>query len=212
MSKDPAVLFYPDNFMTGTMFFTDDQVGKYIRALCAQQLHGHLAKEQIDSIVKNDIVVMEKFKVDRDDKYYNERMQKEMEKRSSYCDSRRSNLYKSKSKQHRHMTNHMREHMGNGNGNGNEDRNGIEIPPTLEAIQAYCTERKNSVDPNQFFDFYTSKNWMIGKNKMKDWQAAVRTWEKRSGEQLAQPRYGRQEVSTADLKAQAERLLHGGLK
>ena len=51
------------------------------------------------------------------------------------------------------------------------------IPPTLEEIRAYCFERNNSVDPERFFDFYSSKDWMIGKNKMKDWRAAVRTWE-----------------------------------
>ena len=39
-------------------------------------------------------------------------------------------------------------------------------------------ERKNNIDPNQFYDFYESKNWFVGKNKMKDWQAAIRTWER----------------------------------
>jgi predicted phage replisome organizer len=54
------------------------------------------------------------------------------------------------------------------------------IPPTIIEISTYCTERKNNVDPQRYFDFYESKGWMIGKNKMKDWQAAVRTWEKDS--------------------------------
>lgn len=51
-------------------------------------------------------------------------------------------------------------------------------PPTLDEIKDFCLERKNNVFPQRFFDFYTSKGWMIGKNKMKDWRAAVRTWEK----------------------------------
>ena len=51
-------------------------------------------------------------------------------------------------------------------------------PPTLADIQAYCSERMNTVDAAKFFDFYESKGWMIGKNKMKDWKAAVRTWER----------------------------------
>jgi len=54
------------------------------------------------------------------------------------------------------------------------------IPPTLEMVRSYCSERKNNVDPEQFIDAYTSKGWMIGKNRMKDWQAAVRLWEKNS--------------------------------
>ena len=50
-------------------------------------------------------------------------------------------------------------------------------PPTLQEVSAYCLERANGVDPNKWHDFYTSKGWMVGKNKMKDWKAAVRTWE-----------------------------------
>ena len=51
-------------------------------------------------------------------------------------------------------------------------------PPSLEDVQSYCLERNNSVDPQAFIDFYASKGWMVGKNKMKDWKAAVRTWER----------------------------------
>ena len=56
-------------------------------------------------------------------------------------------------------------------------------PPTLEEVTAYCRERGNKVDPQKFIDFYESKGWMIGKNKMKSWQAAVRTWERREPKQ-----------------------------
>ena len=52
-------------------------------------------------------------------------------------------------------------------------------PPTLEEVTEYCKERNNSVDANRFIDFYESKGWFIGKNKMKDWKAAVRTWERK---------------------------------
>lgn len=52
------------------------------------------------------------------------------------------------------------------------------VPPTVGDVFAYCQERKNNVDAENFVDFYTAKNWMVGKNKMKDWKAAVRTWEK----------------------------------
>lgn len=94
---------------------------------------------------------------------------------------------------------------GNGNGNGNVNGNVINlyrgnsdelpgekkqtrfIPPTVEEVRAYCRERGNSVNPETFVDFYTGKGWMVGKNKMKDWKAAVRTWEKnRDGHTQAQ--------------------------
>lgn len=60
------------------------------------------------------------------------------------------------------------------------------IPPKLEWIQEYCRERGNGVDPEKFFDFYESKGWMVGKNKMKDWQSSVRTWERNSPNQKKQ--------------------------
>jgi hypothetical protein len=50
--------------------------------------------------------------------------------------------------------------------------------PTLDEIREYCQSRNNNIDPEQFYDFYESKGWMIGKNRMKDWKAAVRTWER----------------------------------
>ena len=53
------------------------------------------------------------------------------------------------------------------------------VPPTLDEVAQYCAERHNNVDPQRFLDFYASKGWMIGKNRMRDWKAAVRTWEKR---------------------------------
>jgi len=59
------------------------------------------------------------------------------------------------------------------------------IKPTLAEIKKYCLERKNHVDAEAFYDFYEAKNWMIGKNKMKDFKAAIRTWEKR--EQAEKP-------------------------
>jgi len=51
--------------------------------------------------------------------------------------------------------------------------------PILDEVKNYCILRKNNIDAEAFIDFYESKNWHIGKNKMKDWRAAVRTWERR---------------------------------
>ena len=51
-------------------------------------------------------------------------------------------------------------------------------PPTLEQVVEYCRERNNSVDAQRFIDYYTANGWMVGRNKMKDWKASVRTWER----------------------------------
>lgn len=50
-------------------------------------------------------------------------------------------------------------------------------PPTLAEVTAYYRERQNAVDPQRFIDYYTANGWKVGKNSMKDWKAAVRTWE-----------------------------------
>ena len=57
--------------------------------------------------------------------------------------------------------------------------------PTIEDVKAYCKERGNRVDPERFIDYYTSNGWKVGKNPMKDWKAAVRTWER------SEPKQGR---------------------
>ena len=51
--------------------------------------------------------------------------------------------------------------------------------PTLEEIRNYCKERNNQVSPENFLDFYTANGWKVGRNPMKDWKAAIRTWERR---------------------------------
>lgn len=51
--------------------------------------------------------------------------------------------------------------------------------PSIEEITNYCKERNNNVNPNKFYDFYETKGWYVGKNKMKDWKACIRTWEQR---------------------------------
>lgn len=53
-------------------------------------------------------------------------------------------------------------------------------PPTVEEVNAYCQERGNRVDAAHFVDYYTANGWRVGKNPMKDWKAAVRTWEKKA--------------------------------
>lgn len=52
------------------------------------------------------------------------------------------------------------------------------VPPSVRDVQSYCAERNSMIDPERFVDFYSSKGWMVGKNKMKDWRASVRTWER----------------------------------
>lgn len=54
------------------------------------------------------------------------------------------------------------------------------IKPTIEEVKQYCLERNNNIDAENFVDYYNSNGWKVGKNSMKDWKAAIRTWEKRN--------------------------------
>ena len=66
--------------------------------------------------------------------------------------------------------------------------------PTVEEVHEYCNERKNKVCADTFIDFYESKGWMIGKGKMKDWRACVRTWEKNT----VKDKSGRKQLANKD--------------
>lgn len=62
----------------------------------------------------------------------------------------------------------------------NEKKRNIFIVPSFDEVQAYCLSRNNGINPQAFIDYYAARGWMLGKSKMKDWKAAVRTWESRN--------------------------------
>lgn len=72
--------------------------------------------------------------------------------------------------------------------------------PTLDEVREYCHSRKNNVDPEQFLNFYESKGWVVGKSPMKDWRAAVRTWEKRETPRRRSPLTRSESVLEHNLK------------
>lgn len=61
------------------------------------------------------------------------------------------------------------------------------VPPSVEEVSEYCESRQNGIDPQEFVAFYASKGWMVGKNKMKDWRAAIWTWEKKRARENPKP-------------------------
>ena len=76
--------------------------------------------------------------------------------------------------------------VNNDNNVNNNNNKGRFTPPTVEEVAEYCQQRKNNISPEAFIDYYTSKGWMIGKNKMKDWKSAVRNWERRQNPKPAE--------------------------
>lgn len=195
--KDPAFLFYSSDFLTGTMFWTNEQVGLYMRMLCAQHQHGgridtNVLRTQCESIT-NGQVVYSKFKHDKDGSY-NERMQLEMEKRKAKSVKAAASVQKrwNKSKSqdtYERNTNVIRSENENENEIVNENRNKrskFVIPEPLDVL-TYMSELNEKANnlwqankvrsvAQEFYDYYTSNGWKVGKNSMKDWQATARRW------------------------------------
>jgi uncharacterized protein YdaU (DUF1376 family) len=122
MAKDPCFNFYSDNFLSGTMFFTDEQTGKYIRLLCAQHQTGHLEEKHMIFICKgHDEDIWKKFSKDDNGLYYNERLETEINKRKAYSLSRSANkIGKLKAKKPKKTSKSYDNHMGIGIGIGIE--------------------------------------------------------------------------------------------
>ena len=129
MAKDPAVLFYTSDFLSGTMTMRNEQVGKYIKLLCIQHQQGHLSEEDMLEICGTyDERIFSKFVKDENGLYYNVRMEVEANKRRAYIESRSNNRKGNKNedmKEHmkkdmnEDMSNHMTPHMENENINEN---------------------------------------------------------------------------------------------
>jgi uncharacterized protein YdaU (DUF1376 family) len=179
MSKDPAFLFYSSDFLTGTLLMSMEQKGKFITLLCIQHQKGHMIEKDMLQICGTyDEDILSKFKKDNDGKFYNERLKEEVEKRKAYSESRRNNRKKKEDMIDTSKT--YDEHMENENENKdlNKSKKVASFQkPTLEQVEEYMKERGMSNYASRFHNFYESKGWMVGKNKMKDWKAAVRNWE-----------------------------------
>lgn len=150
--KDPAFLFYSQDFQTGTQFLSDEQVGKYIRLLIAQHQHGHLTEKQVIHICKTyDNDVMLKFQKDDSGKYFNPRMDEEILRRKNYSESRKLNrVGKKEKKQHskKHMNNISKtydKHMETENENETINRNESEIEKKLRDFFSFRNQIKKPV-------------------------------------------------------------------
>lgn len=118
MAKDPAVLFYTSDFLTGTMMMSDDQTGKYIKLLCIQHQKGFLTEKDMMKIcIVRDEDIFEKFEKIGEN-FLNKRMQSEAEKRKNYSLSR-SNNRKKKNEDINNISNSSVKDMDNENINEN---------------------------------------------------------------------------------------------
>lgn len=175
--KDPAFLFYPGDYLRDTQNLSEKSQVAYDRIMCEHMRNICISKQQLKFFTKrlneDELEELMFMLSPYNGGYQIEWVAQSIVKRREYSESRRKNRSNPKKKTSKTYDKHME--------NENENENIIidekKIPPSIELIKSYCEERNNNVDANKFHDFYTSKNWMIGKNKMKDWQACIRTWE-----------------------------------
>lgn len=125
MAKDPAFLFYSNDFEVKTKFFTHEQVGKYVRLLITQHQFGHLTESQIAHVAGTpiDAEVLAKFDKDENGLFFNSRLKEEVEKRQAFTESRRLNALKSKGIKKKASALHTHKRMENENEDENINKN-----------------------------------------------------------------------------------------
>jgi len=178
MSKDPAFLFYSSDFLTGTLLMSMEQKGKFITLLCIQHQKGHLSEKDMLHICGSyDEDVFTKFQKDEQGKFYNIRLEEEVDKRKAYSESRRNN--RKKKEDVNNISSSYVEHMENENENENliEKKKVARFQkPTIEQLKEYMSEQGMNDIAENWLNHYEANGWMVGKVKMKDWKASVRTW------------------------------------
>jgi hypothetical protein len=191
MAKDPAFLFYPSDFLTGSMFMNHEQVGIYVRLLCSQHQHGGVIdKISFNSLVGNNEIIRSKF-IEIDLGFYNQRLADEMEKRNKKSNNisdavkdvwkkrKESNAIPSKNdaipleskKKPKRIL------MGLVNVNINE-------------VKDYFKEKGyTEISAIKFYEYYSVADWMDGKgNKVKNWkQKAQSVWFKDENKIVEKP-------------------------
>jgi hypothetical protein len=188
MSKDPAVLFYTSDFLSGTFTMTNEQVGKYIRLLCLQHQKGKLSEKDMLSICSAyDVDIWDKFKIE-DGAFINERMYNEAIRRQKFTESRRNNA---KSPKNDSTSKAYALHMEtetetiNENKTINKTKAKVKEIPILfrdsiyNDIKVFSESFLGTQYEGANFNFYYEKvkNWSDSKNNKKiDWIATAKNW------------------------------------
>jgi uncharacterized protein YdaU (DUF1376 family) len=186
MAKDPAFLFYPGDYVSGTMGMTFEEKGAYMDLLMLQFNRGHMNTHMIQHTIGHLWEQVKcKFIQDNEGLWYNVRLDVEKEKRKTFTQSRRNNM-KPKDKPsyeppyETHMQPHMDSHMENVNEDINKDINNNKSKCSFEQVYEYMANKISldlaKIEAEKFVNYYTSNGWKVGKNPMKSWTHAANTW------------------------------------
>jgi uncharacterized protein YdaU (DUF1376 family) len=181
MSKNPAFLFYSQDFLTGTMFMNNEQIGIYIKLLCLQHQHGGIIdKISFNTFTNNDKVIKSKF-IETEDGFYNHRLMLEMNKRAIKSSNLSINAKKrwaiEKEKQCKSNAIASNLHMPiedeDENVNVNKDKKKFK-PPLLEDVVKYFFESGYTEESAvKAYNYYSVANWIDSKGKK------VRNWKQK---------------------------------
>lgn len=169
---------------------TDEQFGKLFRFVFQYQIDGELP--QIDDVAVSMAFEMIKYDLDVNNQKFEEVCEK---RRIAGAKGGQAKATKSKqklpnaTKSKQNIANLAESESDNESDNESESDNEKReskakrfTPPTVNQVEEYCRENNFDIDAQRFVDFYSSKGWMVGKNKMKDWKASVRNWVRRQDE------------------------------
>jgi uncharacterized protein YdaU (DUF1376 family) len=198
---------YVNDYLADTLHLSAEENGAYLLMMMHYWKKGSLGNDveriaNIARITKEKAQnILDEFFINDGEKYIHNRIDRELENANSRRESARENGKKGGRPKNPQITHRLIEGKPTDNPKGNPQKSSSPSPspsytslqeeennndgknkvfkkPTVQQISDYCKERKNTVNPEQFFDHYESKGWVVGKSKMKDWKSSVRTWER----------------------------------
>ena len=184
--KDPAFLFYPNDYIGGTMGMTFEEKGAYIELLMLQFNRGHMTSQMIGQTVGQLWVkIQDKFIKDNDGLYFNARLELEIKKRQTFVNSRYNNLSgknqytKDEGHTDGHVTSRMENRDVNEDDNNSNRRIKKFVKPTLEEVEKYFFENgyKPEIGKKAWMGYDTA-NWFDSKGQqIKNWkQKMINVW------------------------------------
>ena len=184
MSKDPAFLFYPGDYISGTMGMTFEEKGAYIDLLMMQFNRGHMTERMITQVIGHiwDNIKV-KFMQDDDGKWYNKRLEEEQIKRQEFTKSRRNNIsgINQHTKNSGHMRGHMTAHMEDENENINDIKNKelskYQKPENIQECIDYFTEKGYWFGAAEsFYNHFDPVGWVDKNGKHFNWKQKAVQW------------------------------------
>lgn len=174
MAKDPAFLFYTNDFDSKTKFFTNEQVGKYLRLLMAEHQHGRLTEKQMLFICGGrDEEIFSKFEIDEKGLFFNNRLEQEIEKRRRWTESRRANLSTEKNNDKKNVVkdndSHMNKHIDANMDNNMVSHMEIEIDNEIDNEKEKRKEKLKIVNPfgENFEHWEAWKEYKLAEHKQR---------------------------------------------